>query len=274
MAINTQTNELLDPFYGKNDIENKILRATDIDAFTEDALRILRGIQFSCRFNFTIEENTMIMIRSCAHLVKNISGERILEEFEKILNNGGDTLLALKLIHETGLDVILLNNEIDISKLFKQVYVNLDRLSFYHILGSYSDTRPSIFYGTTLKGNYLVKKGLEALENFKYTYRDDRSKFDYNVFCLLGMSPLIKDCVILTDEVKEVVKLMKDGIIPVKMGDIPVNGDDVIKIKPGINGIDIGNVIKKLYKDALNKKFNWTNRENSLKHLNEIMFNF
>jgi hypothetical protein len=88
------------------------------------------------------------------------------------------------------------------------------------------------------------------------------------------MSPLIKDCVILTDEVKEVVKLMKDGIIPVKMGDIPVNGDDVIKIKPGINGIDIGNVIKKLYKDALNKKFNWTNRENSLKHLNEIMFNF
>ena len=58
--------ELIDPFNGKSDIQNKILRIVNPNTFSEkdgDTLRLLRGMQFSSRFSFKIEEKTLKAMR-------------------------------------------------------------------------------------------------------------------------------------------------------------------------------------------------------------------
>jgi len=76
---------IIDPFGGVEDLKNKIIRAVDPNAFNDDPLRMLRAVQFSARFGFTIEPNTMEMIKQTADKVKTISPERVIIEFEKIV---------------------------------------------------------------------------------------------------------------------------------------------------------------------------------------------
>jgi tRNA nucleotidyltransferase (CCA-adding enzyme) len=74
IAINVLTKELLDPFNGLKDLKNKIIRATDINAFVEDSLRLFRCVQFSSRFNFIVEPVTKSLMKENAHLIDEISG--------------------------------------------------------------------------------------------------------------------------------------------------------------------------------------------------------
>lgn len=72
---------------GLEDIKNKTIRCIG-DAqtrFREDSLRILRALRFSAVLGFEIEENTKKAIHKCKELLKNISAERIREEFTKLV---------------------------------------------------------------------------------------------------------------------------------------------------------------------------------------------
>lgn len=78
---------IYDPFGGVNDINKKIIRTVG-DAekrFSEDAIRILRAIRFASVLGFEIEPSTKDAIFSLAHLLKNISKERIFAEFKKLI---------------------------------------------------------------------------------------------------------------------------------------------------------------------------------------------
>ena len=81
------TRGLADPFGGQQDLENRVLRAVgDADArFTEDALRILRGVRFSVRFQLIPEENTLQAMLNHASLLEKIARERVFEELCKLL---------------------------------------------------------------------------------------------------------------------------------------------------------------------------------------------
>ena len=70
MAYDPVTHEILDFFGGRDDLENRILRATG-PAFSEDPLRVLRGMQFACRFNLTLDETaTAELARSIASVLR------------------------------------------------------------------------------------------------------------------------------------------------------------------------------------------------------------
>lgn len=86
MAMN-KNHEIVDIFGGKTDIENKLIRTVGnpVDRFTEDALRIMRALRFASQLEFDIEAETAKQIHSLAHLLKNISAERIREEFLKLI---------------------------------------------------------------------------------------------------------------------------------------------------------------------------------------------
>lgn len=76
----------VDPYGGRKDIENKIIRAVG-DAkirFNEDALRILRAVRFAAQLNFEIAEETKTAFIDKRELLKYISKERIRDEFNKI----------------------------------------------------------------------------------------------------------------------------------------------------------------------------------------------
>lgn len=79
--------EIIDLFGGKEDIENKVIKAigNPYDRFSEDALRILRGIRFASVLDFEIEEKTRRAMLDLKHLLHKISRERIAEEINKFL---------------------------------------------------------------------------------------------------------------------------------------------------------------------------------------------
>lgn len=78
---------IIDLFGGQNDIKNKIIKAigNPKKRFEEDALRILRGVRFASQLGFEIEKDTKKAMVECAHLLHNISCERINTELTKFL---------------------------------------------------------------------------------------------------------------------------------------------------------------------------------------------
>ena len=90
LAINLNSNhfgELIDPFNGIKDIENKIIRTPLEPAitFSDDPLRMVRAIRFACQLNFEIEENTFEALKSQNSRIEIVSQERITDEINKIL---------------------------------------------------------------------------------------------------------------------------------------------------------------------------------------------
>jgi poly(A) polymerase len=79
--------ELVDPFGGVLDMEKKILRTPlnpDI-TFSDDPLRMMRGIRFACQLGFTIDEQTLEAISRNKERIQIISYERISDELNKIM---------------------------------------------------------------------------------------------------------------------------------------------------------------------------------------------
>lgn len=84
MAIDVLSNELIDPFNGKKDIEEKTIRAT-YSHFTEDPLRAYRVAQFATRLNFEIDFETKELIKSMKAELSELSPERVFCELKKAL---------------------------------------------------------------------------------------------------------------------------------------------------------------------------------------------
>jgi tRNA nucleotidyltransferase (CCA-adding enzyme) len=82
LAFDPLTGEILDFVGGRDDLENRVLRHTSA-AFSEDPLRVLRGMQFACRFDLTLHPTTAEMCRSIAHEYSTLPRERVAEEFMK-----------------------------------------------------------------------------------------------------------------------------------------------------------------------------------------------
>lgn len=79
--------ELVDPFHGVDDLEAGLVR-TPLDpdiTFSDDPLRMLRAIRFACRFDFKIVADTFEAIARNKDRIKIISGERIIDELNKIM---------------------------------------------------------------------------------------------------------------------------------------------------------------------------------------------
>lgn len=81
---------LIDPFGGQEDLKNHIIKAVGVpcERFTEDALRILRGIRFASRYKFEIEKETLDAMYHLRYSLTRISAERIQSELNGILYYG------------------------------------------------------------------------------------------------------------------------------------------------------------------------------------------
>ncbi|SFC22197.1 CCA tRNA nucleotidyltransferase [Clostridium uliginosum] len=101
MAYNEQDG-LVDYFNGVEDLKSKIIKTVGEPKkrFCEDALRMLRAIRFSAQLDFDISNDTLLSIRTLKDNIKNISKERIREEFNKMLVSNTKSIEVLK---ETGL---------------------------------------------------------------------------------------------------------------------------------------------------------------------------
>ncbi|HKJ42300.1 MAG TPA: HD domain-containing protein [Sunxiuqinia sp.] len=96
--------EMIDPFNGVNDLDNKTIR-TPLDpdvTFSDDPLRMMRAIRFSTQLNFKIEAKTLNAISANKERIIIVSKERIGEELNKIILADKPSK-GFKLLEKTGL---------------------------------------------------------------------------------------------------------------------------------------------------------------------------
>ena len=81
--------ELLDPFNGVKDIENKLIRTplSPNITYSDDPLRMMRAIRFATQLNFIIEDNSLQAISRNSDRLKIITRERVVDELNKIMGS-------------------------------------------------------------------------------------------------------------------------------------------------------------------------------------------
>lgn len=135
LSLNTANfGELSDPFNGLEDLKNKIIR-TPLDpdiTFSDDPLRMLRGIRFANQLGFEIEENSLNSITKNAERIKIISGERIVDELNKILSTDKPSVGFLLLFKTGLLDIIL--PELTALNQVEEIEGHTHKNNFYHTL--------------------------------------------------------------------------------------------------------------------------------------------
>jgi putative nucleotidyltransferase with HDIG domain len=135
LSLNPNTfGDLVDPFNGIVDLENKIIK-TPLDpdiTYSDDPLRMMRAIRFATQLNFEIEENSLDSITKNAERIKIISGERIVDELNKILSTEKPSIGFL-LLYKTGLlDIIL--PELTALNQVEEIEGHTHKNNFYHTL--------------------------------------------------------------------------------------------------------------------------------------------
>lgn len=273
IAVNIKDNKLVDPFNGIKDIDNKLLRATDETAFIEDPLRILRGIQFAARFNFSIESNTMELMKQNSKLIKEISGERIFDELMKILNKKGNTNLALSLLNKTGVDKALFDKEMLTYGIESNEFQNLDPISFFYVLGLLGNVDPANFLKKRLKGDSRLEDNVRTLNNIITLLPtiDNKEDIKFMLFKAFNKSPGVIEADVLPPEAHEIVYDMKLNKIPMTEDDIQIKGVDIMEIGNLKEGPEIGFIKERILRDALMNRFNWRNKDDSLEYLIDLL---
>ncbi len=95
-----EDDNIIDPFGGLNDIKRKVIRCVGntADRLDEDALRMLRAMRFSITKGFSLSMEIKTYMWTSAHMLINVSYERIREELHKCFQF--DTLQTLKVLEE------------------------------------------------------------------------------------------------------------------------------------------------------------------------------
>ena len=126
--------ELLDPFEGMEDLERKIIRTPcDPDiTFSDDPLRMMRGIRFAAQLGFSVYDETLVAIARNKERIRIISAERVAEELNKIILSPKPSV-GFILLEETGLLEIVFP-ELARMKGVEAVRGNAHKDNFYHTL--------------------------------------------------------------------------------------------------------------------------------------------
>lgn len=126
--------DILDPFNGIQDLENKIIRTPlnpDI-TYSDDPLRMMRAIRFATQLDFKIETESLKAITRNADRIKIITNERIAVELHKILESKMPSTGFL-LLEKTGLLKYILP-ELTALKGIDEIEGQRHKDNFYHTL--------------------------------------------------------------------------------------------------------------------------------------------
>ncbi|PRY55101.1 putative nucleotidyltransferase with HDIG domain [Arcticibacter pallidicorallinus] len=135
ISLNTETyGELVDPFYGITDLNDKIIRTPldPMDTFSDDPLRMMRAVRFASQLGFTIEERAIEAIKTSKERISIVSKERITDELNKIILSAKPSI-GFNYLFDTGLLQLIFPQ---MAELFGVEYINGKghKDNFYHTL--------------------------------------------------------------------------------------------------------------------------------------------
>ena len=274
IAVNVMDGDLIDPFDGLSDLELQTLRAVDASAFSEDPLRILRGVQFAARFGFKIEHETMIMMQNHADEIADVSGERIFDEFMKIIDKDGDTQIAANLIFETDVDRALFGKKMmDPST---GGWDHLDAISFFFLLGIFGDVDdPADFVKKRLKGGKTLVKEITILNHI---YKQlpilglEEEELKLMLFKAFNKAPGVMEAAFLPEPAQDLVLEMRLCKVPMSEDDIQITVYNIKIIGNLDQGPEIGKIKEQILRDALMNRFNWKEVAPALEHLKSLIW--
>ena len=158
MMMNIFNGEILDFYGGKQDLANKILRHIDSEKFKEDPLRVLRGVQFSSRLDFSIADETLALMKSLS--LEHLSRDRINTELIKFfrakhLEKGAYYLFELGLFKEIfGMQISMDDGFLSDLKSARE-FVDDERLFLYLLFGKFELDAKEILEKMRLPKSYF-----------------------------------------------------------------------------------------------------------------------
>jgi len=103
MYYDHKTHSLIDHHGGFSDFKNGVLRHVS-DAYSEDPLRVLRGMQIAARFDLKMHPDTVEASKQMVSEFNDLPTERVREEWYKLFTRGRDVEHGLAVLKETGWD--------------------------------------------------------------------------------------------------------------------------------------------------------------------------
>jgi Poly A polymerase head domain/Probable RNA and SrmB- binding site of polymerase A len=88
IAVPLAGGEAADPYGGRADLEQKVVRAVSATVFEDDPLRLLRAARLEDELGFMLDPDTERLVREHAELVTQPAGERILAELVRLSETG------------------------------------------------------------------------------------------------------------------------------------------------------------------------------------------
>lgn len=192
IAYDVETGEIIDPFFGVADLARSIIKTVGEakDRFFEDGLRILRAVRFHVELGFPLDHEVEKSILENKDILKEVSRERIKDEFVKIImsDNPGGGLMILKKLGLLTYIIPELEEGIGVEQnkahafdvwthLIKTVQHSADKKYPLHVrLGALlhdiakpkarrwdNEAKQWTFYGHEVIGSHVTKKILEDL---------------------------------------------------------------------------------------------------------------
>ena len=158
MMMNIFNGEILDFHGGKKDLESKTLRHIDSEKFKEDPLRVLRGVQFSARLDFSIDDETLELMKTLdlAHLSKDRINTELIKFFRsEHLEKGAFYLFKLSLFKEI-FGVQICEKDEFLSELKSaRKFVDDERLFLYMLFGKFELDAKEILEKMRLPKSYF-----------------------------------------------------------------------------------------------------------------------
>lgn len=148
IAKNVLTKEIIDPFNGRKDIENKKICKVS-DAFSEDPLRVYRVARIAAQTEFEVEQETLKQMEELKEELLTLSKERIFVELKKALETKKPSIFF---------NVLRKANVLDVH--FKEIYdlIGSEQPKEYHPEGdSYNHTMIVVDKSTELTENTAVR---------------------------------------------------------------------------------------------------------------------
>ena len=233
---------ITDIFGGRNDIENKIIRAVGDPEkrFTEDALRILRAVRFATTLDFSIDNDTKAAAKLLGSRLKDVSAERKSVELKK-------TLLSKNA--DRGISLLL---ELDLAK-YIHPSISSPKTTVSSLPERFSTRLASLFHG--VPNLSVMKLSNEITTQVKLLCDDElyaeiiNSNEQIDVKARLMLSKygeLAEDAALLRENGKlsTTISAEREKNPCVKISDLAVSGNDILNI--GIKPRNIGNIMQKL----------------------------